>query len=192
MMNTEELRENFLMESLFEEGQAHFVYSHYDRMVSGGIIPTTAAISLGNFDELRSEYFLQRREMGVINTGGPGTISVDGETFQVDKLSCLYISKGKKDVQFTSADSKNPAKFFSFSAPAHMEYPTMLYTKEQAAPFTLGSNETSNLRTIYKYIHGDGVSQYYHQAVCGIPCQHIPTIVEVKYTFTLMYRKIKG
>ena len=166
MMNTEELRENFLMESLFEDGKAHYVYSHYDRMVSGGVIPTKETLTLESFDELRSDYFLQRREAGILNTGGTGSISVDGEVYELEKLSCLYVSKGKKDVKFTSADSSNPAKFFVFSAPAHTEYDTTLYTKEQALPFTLGSTETSNLRTIYKYIHGEGIKSC--QVVMGL------------------------
>jgi len=165
-MNTAELRENFLMESLFEDGKANFVYSHYDRMVSGGVIPSQGSITLGNFDELRSDYFLHRREMGVLNTGGKGSITVDGETYDLEKLSCLYLSKGKKDVSFSSADNSNPAKFFIFSAPAHKEYPTTLYTKEDALPFTLGGKETSNLRTIYKYIHNDGIMSC--QVVMGL------------------------
>lgn len=166
IMTTEELRENFLMEALFVDGEAHFVYSHYDRMVSGGVIPVKEKIALGSFDELRSEYFLQRREIGIINTGGAGAIHVDGTSYEIEKLSCLYISKGKKDISFESADSTNPAKFFLFSAPAHTEYPTTKYTKEDALPFTLGSTETSNLRTIYKYIHGDGIKSC--QVVMGL------------------------
>lgn len=165
-MNTAELRENFLMESLFEDGKANFVYSHYDRMVSGGVIPLGDKIALGNFDELRSEYFLQRREMGVLNTGGSGSVEVDGQSYDVEKMSCLYISKGKKEVSFSSKDASDPAKFFLFSAPAHKEYDTTLYTKEDALPFTLGSEETSNLRTIYKYIHGDGIKSC--QVVMGL------------------------
>jgi len=129
-------------------------------MVSGGVIPLGDKIALGNFDELRSEYFLQRREMGVLNTGGSGSVEVDGQSYDVEKMSCLYISKGKKEVSFSSKDASDPAKFFLFSAPAHKEYDTTLYTKEDALPFTLGSEETSNLRTIYKYIHGDGIKRY--------------------------------
>lgn len=166
VMNTEELRENFLMEALFEEGKANFVYSHYDRMVSGGIIPTKSAIKLGKYDGLRSDFFLERREMGVINTGGNGSITVDGHEYKVAKLSCLYISRGSKDVVFASDDTANPAKFFSFSAPAHTNYPTTLYTKEDAAPVTLGSTETANLRTIYKYIHNAGIKSC--QVVMGL------------------------
>ncbi len=166
VMNTEELRENFLMESLFEEGKAHFVYSHYDRMVSGGIIPTKSPIKLEKYDGLRSDYFLERREMGVINTGGNGKITVDGKTYDLHKLSCLYISRGSKEVTFTSDDAANPAQFFSFSAPAHKEYPTTLFTKEDASPVTLGSKETANLRTIYKYIHSAGIKSC--QVVMGL------------------------
>lgn len=166
MMNTEELRENFLMEDLFEEGKAHFVYSHYDRMVSGGVIPTQAPICLDNYDELRSEFFLERREMGIINTGGKGTIEVDGNQYEMVKLSCLYISRGSKSVKFSSASKSDPAKFFCFSAPAHTAFETRQYTKEDALPVTLGSNETSNLRTIYKYIHKDGIKSC--QVVMGL------------------------
>jgi len=165
-MNTSQLRENFLMENLFKSGEANFVYSHYDRMVSGGIIPINGSLSLGNFDELRSDFFLQRREMGVLNTGGSGSIMVDGEKYQLDKLSCLYIPKGKKEVLFESIDNNNPAMFFAFSAPAHHEYEAQLYTKEDALPFTLGSEETANLRTIYKYIHGEGIKSC--QVVMGL------------------------
>ena len=165
-MDTSQLRENFLMEHLFENGKANFVYSHYDRMVSGGIIPIDSTLTLGNYDELRSEFFLQRREMGVLNTGGKGSITVDGQKFELEKLSCLYISMGKKEIQFDSVDSSNPAKFFAFSAPAHHEYEATLYTKEDALPFTLGSKETSNLRTIYKYIHGEGIKSC--QVVMGL------------------------
>jgi len=165
-MNTFELRENFLMESLFENGKANFVYSHYDRMVSGGVIPLVSSITLGNFDKLRSEFFLQRREMGIINTGGTGSVQVDGENYDLEKLSCLYISKGKQNISFQSKDQNVPAKFFIFSAPAHTEYPTTKYTKEQALPFTLGSTDNSNLRTIYKYIHGEGIGSC--QVVMGV------------------------
>ena len=165
-MNTKELRENFLAENLFEAGKANFVYSHYDRMVMGGIIPTSGAITLGNYEELKSAFFLERREVGILNTGGSGEIIADGTTYKLDRLSCLYLGRGTKDVSFTSADSKSPATFFIFSAPAHKQFPNTLYTKEDAAPFELGSSEFSNTRTIYKYIHGDGIASC--QVVMGL------------------------
>ncbi len=165
-MNTAELRSNFLAEKLFVNGKANFVYSHYDRMVMGGIIPTTKTISLGNYVELKSKYFLERREMGIINIGGKGTITADGKSYKLDKLSCLYLSRGTKKVSFKSNSKTTKAKFYIFSAPAHSEYQTTLYTKEEALPFTLGSSETANHRTIYKYIHGDGIKSC--QVVMGL------------------------
>jgi len=165
-MNTTELRDNFLVESLFASGKANFVYSHYDRMVMGGIIPTSRAINLANYDTLKSKFFLERREMGIINIGGKGTIIADGKTYKLDKLTCLYLGRGTKKVSFKSNSKKTLAKFFLFSAPAHKDYPNTLYTKENAAPFVLGGSETSNHRTIYKYIHGDGIQSC--QVVMGL------------------------
>lgn len=165
-MNTSELRADFLLESLFEKGSANFVYSHYDRMVVGGLIPGAAAIELANYETLKSEYFLERRELGVINVGGAGTITADGKTFGLDKLSCLYLGKGTQAVSFASNSAEAPAEYFLFSAPAHHAFPTTLYTKEDAAPVTLGSMETANHRTIYKYIHNDGINSC--QVVMGL------------------------
>lgn len=165
-MNTAELRSNFLAEKLFANGKANFLYSHYDRMVIGGIIPSGRAIKLSNYDELKSKFFLERREMGIINVGGKGSIVADGKTYKLDKLSCLYLGKGTKNVSFKSSSKTKPAKYFLFSAPAHQAHPNTLYTKEQALPFTLGSSETSNHRTIYKYIHGEGIQSC--QVVMGL------------------------
>lgn len=169
-MNTEELRENFLIEEIFEEGEAHFTYSHYDRMVVGGVMPVSEDVELDNFEPLKSEFFLQRREMGIINVGGKGSITADGKTYDVDKLSCLYLSRGTKEVAFSSADQKNPAKFYCFSALAHAKYENKVYTKEEALPVTLGSSESANERTIYKYIHNDGIDSC--QVVMGLTVMH--------------------
>jgi len=165
-MNTEELRANFLAESLMVTGKANFIYSHYDRMVLGAVVPSSKAINLSNYDTLKSKFFLERREMGIINVGNKGTIVADGKTYKMDNLSCLYLSKGTKKVTFKSAGKKKYAKFYIFSAPAHMSYPTTLCTKEQATPVTIGADSTSNHRTIYKYIHGDGIKSC--QVVMGL------------------------
>lgn len=165
-MNTAELRNDFLMESLFEAGKAHFVYSHYDRMVIGGVIPAGSPVELSNYETLKSEYFLERREMGIINVGGSGTITADGETFKLEKKSCLYLAKGTQKVSFQSDNSGNPAEYFLFSAPAHKAFKNTMYTKEDAAPVTLGAMETANHRTIYKYIHGAGIDSC--QVVMGL------------------------
>lgn len=156
-MNTAELRSNFLVETLFTPNQIHIVYSHYDRMILGGIMPKNEAINLGNYDELKSDFFLERREIGIINVAGDGKITADGQTFNINKLDCLYVSKGTQKVVFESIDPNNPAKYFILSAPAHVAYPTRLMTKEEAAPASMGTVETANQRVIYKYIHLDGI-----------------------------------
>lgn len=156
-MNTESLRANFLIEKLFEANQVSLTYTHYDRVITGGVMPVGEVVSLPNYDALKSEYFLERRELGIINVGGDGKITVDGEAFLVNKLDCLYLGKGVQAVSFESIDANNPAQYFLISSPAHQAYPTRLMKKEEASPVNLGSNLTSNERTIYKYIHLDGI-----------------------------------
>jgi 4-deoxy-L-threo-5-hexosulose-uronate ketol-isomerase len=163
---TAAIRERFLLEDLFENGKANFAYTHYDRMIVGGIIPSATAIELPNFDILRAEYFLERREMGIINVGGNGSISVDGKNFDLSKLDCLYIGKGTHHVSFASSDANSPAVFYMLSAPAHANYPTTLSTKADAESNTLGALETSNHRTIYRYIHKNGIKSC--QLVMGL------------------------
>lgn len=170
IMNTAEMREKFLIESLFEQGEVNFVYSHYDRMIIGGITPSRSPITLANYENLKSEYFLERREMGIINIGGKGQIVADGVTYELEKLYCLYLGKGTKEVTFISEDKNDDASFFCFSAPAHAAYPNKLFTKEDALPVTLGSEKTANLRTIYKYIHNDGIMSC--QVVMGLTVMH--------------------
>ncbi|MCP9768302.1 5-dehydro-4-deoxy-D-glucuronate isomerase [Lacihabitans sp. LS3-19] len=156
-MNTAELRENFLVESLFVTDQINLTYTHYDRLVLGGAKPVNSSLKLGTYDALKSEYFLERREIGIINVAGAGKVVADGETYEVEKLSCVYLGKGTKEVIFSSDDAQNPACFFLLSSPAHHTFENKIFTKEDASPVTLGAPETSNHRTIYKYIHNDGI-----------------------------------
>ena len=156
-MNTAELRENFLVESLFVTDQINLTYTHYDRLVLGGAKPVNGSLKLGTYDALKSEYFLERREIGIINVAGAGKVVADGETYEVEKLSCVYLGKGTKEVIFSSDDAQNPACFFLLSSPAHHTFENKLFTKEDASPVTLGAPETSNHRTIYKYIHNAGI-----------------------------------
>ncbi|WP_448701528.1 5-dehydro-4-deoxy-D-glucuronate isomerase [Mucilaginibacter sp. AW1-3] len=165
-MTTAEMRASFLVEGLMQPGELKFVYSHYDRVIVGSAVPTSSPITLGNYPELRAEYFLERRELGIINIGGAGEVVVDGETFTVNKLDCVFAGKGVKEVTFKSADKANPAQYYLLSAPAHQAYPTRLLTKEEATPVTIGSPETSNHRTIYKYIHLEGIRS--SQLVMGL------------------------
>jgi 4-deoxy-L-threo-5-hexosulose-uronate ketol-isomerase len=165
-MNTAQIRENFLVQNLMVAGQVTLVYSHYDRMIVGGITPVATPIELPNHEELRAGYFLERREAGIINVGGDGTILVDGTTYPLRKLDCLYLGKGTKTVSFQSNDVANPANFYLLSVPAHHAHPCRLLTKEEASPVTIGDPATCNRRTIYKYIHLEGIQSC--QLVMGL------------------------
>ncbi|OBR67293.1 5-dehydro-4-deoxy-D-glucuronate isomerase [Paenibacillus oryzae] len=155
--DTERLRKEFLMENLYEKDELKLVYSHYDRMIVGGAWPVSKELLLDAGDGLRTEYFLERREIGFLNIGGPASITVDGEAYELDKLDVLYVGKGKREVKLASKDSSNPAKLYFCSALAHKELPTRKMTREEANPLNLGAQETSNERVLYKYIHADGI-----------------------------------
>lgn len=156
-LKTAELRENFLIEGLMEADQFSFTYSHYDRAIIGSVAPVNETLSLPNYENLRSEYFLERREIGIINVGGDGEVTVDGTTYAVRKLDAVYAGKESKEVTFRSISADEPAKFFLYSVPAHKVYPSQLMKREDASPGNAGSKETANERTIYKYIHLDGI-----------------------------------
>ena len=155
--DTEKLRENFLVSSLMQDDTIQLTYTHYDRVIIGGVKPVNKVVSLPNHPELRADYFLERRELGIINVGGKGKVVLDGQNFDLGKLDCVYAGKGTKEVSFSSDQSGDPAIFYLLSAPAHAVYPNTKFTKEQAAPVNLGAAETSNKRTVYKYIHLDGI-----------------------------------
>ena len=165
-MDTKSLRDNFLIAQLFEKDQISFVYSHYDRVMIGSALPVSAPLTLQTYDNLKAEYFMERREIGIINIGGDGIVSADGTEYSISKLGCLYVGKGTKEVTFKSLDGNNPAAFYLLSSPAHQTYSTTLFTKEDTTPATVGSSETSNLRTIYKYIHLQGIQSC--QLVMGL------------------------
>ena len=156
-MTTAELRETFLLEDLFREGEIETRYVDLDRAVIGGAVPTNAALTLETQPELRADYFLERRELGVLNVGGPGTVIVDGASFTMDKLDCLYVGRGSQSVTFASNDASNPAAFYLLSYPAHATYPTTLAKFNELKPVHLGSEETCNKRSIYKAIFLDGI-----------------------------------
>ncbi len=165
-MNTAELRKNFLIEQLMVDNEVKLVYSHYDRVIVGGAKPVGKTIELPNHPELRAEFFLQRRELGIINVGGDGTVVADGESFTLRKMDCVYLGKGVKSVQFASKDATAPAVFYLLSSPAHQTYPNRLMKKEEASPTDMGEVKTANQRTIYKYIHADGIQSA--QLVMGL------------------------
>lgn len=157
LMNTEELRETFLLEEMFQPGEIEFAYVDLDRTVIGSAVPEGEALRLETEPELRSEYFLERREMGVLNVGGTGTVTVDGKAFAMAKLDCLYIGRGSREVSFASADGDMPACFYLLSYPAHAEYPTTMARFAELKGLELGSVETCNKRTIYKAIYREGI-----------------------------------
>lgn len=162
-MDSKALRASFLMENVFEEDQIKLVYSHYDRVIIGGVMPRKSLVELPNYDSLKADYFLERRELGIINVGGKGKVIVDEVTYEMDKLDCLYVGKGAKNISF--ADIANPL-FFLMSSPAHQTYPTCLMRQTEASPAQMGAVETANQRTIYKYIHLDGIQSC--QLVMGL------------------------
>jgi len=151
-MTTDELRQNFLIEKVFEADKVNLCLSHYDRYIAGGAMPVLEKIELPNPDNLKADYFLERREMGIINVAGKGMIQADEEIYDLDFKEALYISKETKKVIFSSADKNDPAKFYINSAPAHHKYPTKKVTRNEAEIVTVGSLENSNHRTINKLL----------------------------------------
>jgi 4-deoxy-L-threo-5-hexosulose-uronate ketol-isomerase len=151
-MDTSLLRSNFLIENLFESDAINLTLSYYDRFIAGGVMPVKSVIELSNPDYLKANYFLERRELGIINVGGAGKVSVDGISFDLAFKEALYIGRGSKDVSFSSTNPGNPAKFYINSAPAHHSYPSKKVTKEEAEVVVLGAVETANHRVINKLL----------------------------------------
>ena len=156
-LSTEELRGHFLIQSLFTAGRPKLIYSYYDRLIVGGICPLEPCSLEVDEKIIAAPYLLERREMGVINVGGAGAISVDGEQFVLEYRDGLYIGRGAQKLLFESRSPEQPAKFYLNCAPAHAAYPTAKAGFEAAEPVRLGEIENSNKRTIRKYIHPDGV-----------------------------------
>lgn len=150
--DTQMLRDDFLIERIFMPGEVALTYSHYDRMIVGGATPTTEPLTLQPFAPTGTSFFLARRELGVINLGGAGHVTVDGERFDLPRQDALYVGLGAREVSFASIDAAEPAKFYLTSAPAHREAPHQIIRKADANTLHLGSSETSNKRTIRQYI----------------------------------------
>ena len=160
---TDRLREEFLIQDLFQADKINLVYSHIDRIITGAAVPFNEKLVLTAGDELRAEYFLQRRELGIINIGGDGIITIDGRVYEVNARDGMYVGRGAKDISFESKDASCPAKFYMISAPAHVSYPTVHIKLEGEAEegvvivkdenkVELGTLEDSNHRIINKYI----------------------------------------
>ncbi|GEP92715.1 4-deoxy-L-threo-5-hexosulose-uronate ketol-isomerase [Chitinophaga terrae (ex Kim and Jung 2007)] len=151
-MDTAQLRQEFLIERVFEPDTCRWTYSHYDRYMAGGAMPVTGPLALETIDPLKSNFFLERRELGIINVGGAGVVEVDNTRFELGFKEALYIGKGVEKVVFHSVDKQQPARFYLNSTPAHHTYPTRKVSKQDAEVVTLGALETSNHRTINKLL----------------------------------------
>jgi 4-deoxy-L-threo-5-hexosulose-uronate ketol-isomerase len=155
LMGTDELRDNFLIEQLFVADRICLTYSHYDRMIVGGAMPSAEPLRLEPIKPTGTSGFLDRRELIAVNVGAPGTVTVDGEAFAVGNRDMLYVGMGAGEVHFASDDAAAPAKFYLLSAPAHAGHPTTLIRIADARRLDLGAPETSNQRSIFQFIHPD-------------------------------------
>lgn len=155
-MTTEELRETFLVKDLFQPGQIDLIYVDLDRAVIGSAVPTADALRLPTDDALRASYFTERRELGILNIGGAGTVKVNGIAYEIDRLDALYVGRGNEEIVFSSADATRPAEFYLLSYPSHATYPTQLIHSAQSQKAKLGSPETANQREITRLIHLEG------------------------------------
>lgn len=155
--DTKQLRDEFLIDDLMKEDEISLTYSHYDRYIAGSAVPVND-LKLETIDPLKASYFLERREMGIINVGGNGSVVVDGTAYELGFKDALYIGSDNKEVIFKSADSKNPAKFYINSAPAHTNYPTKKVSLADANKLELGTMETANHRTVNQMIIGGVVT----------------------------------
>lgn len=153
LLDTKGIRKALLVENLFEKDKLTLVYSHIDRIIVGGACPMDQQVAPQVTSQLGVDFFLQRREMGIINVGAPGTVTVEGKGHVLGNKDCLYVGMGTREVSFASTDRKNPAKFYFASAPAHAAFPTVQVSRSGAQQVKMGSPETSNQRTIYQMVH---------------------------------------
>lgn len=156
--DTTQLREEFLIDDLMQEDEIVLTYSHYDRYIAGSAVPVKGDLKLESIDPLKASYFLERREIGIINVGGKGSVVVEGASYELGFKDALYIGSGNKEVLFKSDDSKNPAKYYINSAPAHTTYPTVKVSLTEANKLELGTMETANHRTVNQMIIGSVVT----------------------------------
>jgi 4-deoxy-L-threo-5-hexosulose-uronate ketol-isomerase len=165
-MKTAEIRETFLIDSLYKPGQIEMSYVDLERAIAGMAVPLASPLILATDEVLKAEYFTERRELGVLNIGGNGVVSAGGKRYDLEKLDCLYIGRGNPEVSFESKDPESSAVFYLLSYPAHAVYPITLIRSTDAAQTELGSVNTSNRRTVCKYIFMDGARSC--QLVMGV------------------------
>jgi 4-deoxy-L-threo-5-hexosulose-uronate ketol-isomerase len=165
-MGSRDLRKYFLVDDLFQPALLQLTYCEYDRLIVGSAVPSFETISLDAASALRADYFTQRREVGVINLGGPGTIEVEGTSYELCNRDGLYIGRGNPSIRFRSQDPGRPAAFYLVSYPAHAGHPVRLIRKQEAEYVVLGDSSTANRRTLRRYIHQGGVQSC--QLVMGL------------------------
>lgn len=168
-MTTAQVRERFLIDDVFVAGEVRLTYTHHDRIVLGGAVPSGSELALTGYPEIRSDYFLEHREVGIVNVGGPGTVTADGVVYELATGACLYLGRGIRDVVFADARDAG-AQFYLFSAPAHTTYPAALVSPGEGTVRELGDPLTSNRRTLNQYIHENGVQSC--QIVMGVTQLH--------------------
>lgn len=169
-MTTADLRDAFLVPDVFVPGEVRLTFTHHDRIVLGGAVPAGTDLVLGGYPEIRSEYFLEHREVGIINVGGTGTVTADGEVYELVNGACLYLGRGIRDIVLADAAADSGAQFYLFSAPAHTSYPAQLVSPGEGNVLELGDQLTSNRRTLTQYIHSNGVKSC--QIVMGVTQLH--------------------
>jgi 4-deoxy-L-threo-5-hexosulose-uronate ketol-isomerase len=169
-MTSQELRDTFLIDCLFERGKIHMAYLDLDRTVVGMAVPTETPIALPTSPELRADYFTERRELGVLNVGGICIVHIGGSSYQLDNLDVIYIGRGNADVRFESTDRNSPAVLYLLSYPAHASYPVTVVKRTEAHPTELGDSKSCNRRTVYKYIYSGGAKSC--QLVMGVTQLH--------------------
>lgn len=157
-MGTDELRAHFHIADLFRPDRISLTYTHYDRMIVGGAMPASAGLKLETIKPTGTKTFLERRELIAVNIGGPGSIAVGDTTYQLASRDMLYLGMGTDPVTFSSTSRDRPAKFYLLSAPAHAGHPTKLIRIDDAKRLDLGSQATSNERSIFQFIHPEGAS----------------------------------
>ena len=169
-MNTQELRETFLVDGLHQAGAIQVAYVDLDRAIAGIAAPLRAPLVLPTYPELRASFFTERRELGALNIGGPGVVQVGSRSYPLNNLDLIYIGRDNADVRFESLSVQEPAVFYLLSYPAHAVHPVTLVRKDEAQPTEIGTQEACNRRTIYKYIHLAGARSC--QLVMGVTHLH--------------------
>lgn len=191
-LSTQQLRDAFLVQDLFQPGQLQLIHTDLDRAIVGSAVPLSAALRLLADEALRAAYFTERRELGILNIGGAGTVSVDGTSYPLGPLDALYVGSGNRDISFSSESSQSPAEFYLVSYPAHVAYLTVLAPLSQQTSAEIGAPETCNQRRLTRIIHLDGIRSAqlvmgYTQLASGCAWNTMPPHTHLRRTEIYLY-----